>query len=90
MVPPSCPIAAHTYTAHGYPWFELYTKTKRDRALSEILGAVNSVHEIGLERTGNDVSPKPTFEFDTGQVMELRPEDGAAGVDGEVVCPPIM
>jgi hypothetical protein len=48
--PPPTPVDAHTYTKHGYPWFDLYDEHLGDLPGSEILKGVRSVKQMDADK----------------------------------------
>lgn len=48
--PPPTPVDAHTYTKHGYPWFDVYDEHLGDLPGSEILKGVRSVKEMDADK----------------------------------------
>jgi hypothetical protein len=47
--PPS-PVDAETYTAYGYPWFDLYDEHRADIPASDILGTVKGTGALDAEK----------------------------------------
>lgn len=83
--PPPTPIDAHTYTEHGYPWFELYDEQKRVVPASDLLAAASSVREIDQQRAGDDLPPEESLALADGQVVELRLKMGPPELTGKFV-----
>jgi hypothetical protein len=79
--PPPSPIDAATYTACGYPWFDLYDEDKGDIAPTPELAGVKSVSEKDAEQglpSGQDSTP---LYIPPAQVVTLS-ADPTLVVDG--------
>jgi hypothetical protein len=63
--PPSTPIDAATYTAHGFPWFELYDETRGDVAAPDTLRRIEPLSE--------DLDSEP-LDVDPGQIRRIEPD----------------
>jgi hypothetical protein len=50
--PPQSPVDAETYTAYGYPWFDLYDEHKGDLPVDEKLRDVKSTGTLDKEKGG--------------------------------------
>ncbi|MDX9760204.1 MAG: hypothetical protein RBU27_13675 [Bacteroidota bacterium] len=50
ITPPPTPIDAATYTAYGFPWFDLYDEHKKDLHASEELKKVKSTGQLDKEK----------------------------------------
>lgn len=78
--PPPTPVTAHTYTQHGYPWFDLYDDHLGDIDAPDTLSGVKSVKEMdeqkGFEPQQDDSS------VDVGYVVKY-PVDKNQVEDGE-------
>lgn len=73
MLPPT-PISAHTYTEHGFPWFDLYDEDAGDVPHSSVLAGVASVAAIDAK---NGLPPQPEdlpFAVPAGQTVVLSAE----------------
>ena len=73
---PPTPIDAHTYTEHGFPWFELYEEELGDLPASKRLAAVKSLREREVERGAGGNVDKPV-EITPDQLMPLGKPDTA-------------
>lgn len=72
--PPPSPVNAHTYTAHGLPWFELYDERFGDLPPSPVLEQVNSVQAIA--RRDHAISENDPLDIREDQIKRLGdPED---------------
>jgi hypothetical protein len=68
---PATPIDAHTYTQHGFPWFELYEEHLNDLPASKHLAAVKSIREKEVERGESETVDEPV-EISPDQIMPLE------------------
>lgn len=68
--PPSTPIDAHTYTAHGLPWFELYDERRADLAPTDALSRVKSVEEMARQK-GSPLSGDESIAVQAHQIKPL-------------------
>lgn len=68
--PPPSPIDTQTYTAHGFPWFELYEEERGDVAVSRELSEVKSLGE--LERASGEGAPDESVEVKPKQVKKVE------------------
>ena len=74
--PPPPPIDAQTYTAHGFPWFDLYDEARGSVPAAERLVGVKTIAERDAERGGARGAPE-SFEVPDSQIEKLHPEKGA-------------
>lgn len=68
--PPPTPIDAATYTAHGFPWFELYDEGMGDLAPQDALAQVRSLAE--LSRDDHDPDREATIRIDQQKIHRIR------------------
>jgi hypothetical protein len=73
MKPPPTPVDAQEYTAHGYPWYEIYDEAKGRLAPTEQLQGVQSVQQIGRQRNDTSVAADPGFEVPREQIRPPKP-----------------
>lgn len=71
--PPPPPIDAHTYTAHGLPWFDLYDEARADLPRSERLVGVKTIAERDAER-GETTAGNVSVDIAESQIEKLQPE----------------
>lgn len=75
--PPPSPISAHTYTQHGFPWFDLYDETMTDMAAPDALKGVKSVGKIDAE---SDVPAQDEADLDVPDEQVKKYNIGPKGV----------
>lgn len=69
--PPPTPVNAHTYTAHGYPWFNLYDEDKAAVQGSGTLANVKPVSEMDKEKGFENQQDDSPIEESQKQVVGL-------------------
>ena len=70
--PPTTPVTAKSYTAAGYPWFDLYDEHLGDVAASSVLANVKSVAAKDAEHGFVGVDDNDTVDVPPGQVRKLH------------------
>jgi hypothetical protein len=70
--PPPTPVDAQTYTAHGFPWFELYDDAAADLPATVEMEGVRSVDRL----SGGD-SRDPSIDVPGSQITRLGPQRGS-------------
>jgi hypothetical protein len=76
--PPSTPVDAATYTAHGLPWFDLYDEERGDIEPSERLARATTIATRDAER-GSESAGDASVDIPGSQVRRIDP--GPAATD---------
>ena len=71
LEPPPTPIAAHTYTNAGLPWFDLYDEARGDVAATTRLAAVRSIRSQETEQQGAP-HDEPSLNIRDAQIHRLH------------------
>ena len=74
MEPPPTPVDAHTYTQHGFPWFDLYDEHQGDVAAPERLTTVKSIAEHDREQ-GVTPLDQESLEVPETQIKKIEHEE---------------
>ena len=69
--PPDTPIDARTYTAYGYPWFQLYDEEKGDIEASDALAGIKTVKEKDEEHGFGPQQDDDPVDVDQSQVIGI-------------------
>ena len=67
--PPPSPVDAETYTAYGFPWFDLYDEHLADIPAGDILGNVKGTGELDTQNGSG--KPDNTVSVPDSQVVKL-------------------
>jgi hypothetical protein len=70
--PPPTPVDAGTYTAHGFPWFELYDEARASVPASDRLREVESIGARDA-RLDSRAAADPSVDIDRSQIHPVRP-----------------
>lgn len=71
QLPPTSPVDAKTYTAHGYPWFDLYDEPLGDISPSDALARVKSIRDLDWEKGLPAQSGDDSFDIPDSQIRKL-------------------
>jgi hypothetical protein len=69
LEPPPTPVSAAMYSAHGYPWFDLYDEDKGDVKAAKRLKKVKTVKEMDKEKGLQPQQDDNPIEIPPGQVV---------------------
>jgi len=78
QAPPETPISAQTYSAHGFPWFDIYEENASTVPTSSTLSGIKTVKEIDQEKYAWPQQDDSSIRLSGSQVHQIpgnKPHD---------------
>jgi hypothetical protein len=81
--PPASPISAHSYTQHGFPWFQIYDEKLGEVPTAERFARVKSLREKRQEHGEPTDALEQTLEVPPAQVRKLGTVEAERGLEDD-------